>query len=230
MASVSYTVTAPAPREHRLTVRLAGSGRGKVSDAGGGLSCRPRCSHAYADGSRVTLHARPARGSRFSGFSGAGCSGTGPCTVTLTAPSRVTATFTRNKHQLAPAHLRITRVSAKAVRAGCETELAFHAALARADCTRLTVIVSGAINPNAHGAVQVRIAADLGASRTRAARSARIQHGRWQVTLELAGIDRDAHPPIYTITVRVSGSSRVAPAQVSKRITLEVEPASNDPR
>src|SRR5213079_2684458 len=42
----------------------------------------------------VTLTATPATGSTFTGWSGGGCSGTGPCTVTIAAPTTVTATFT----------------------------------------------------------------------------------------------------------------------------------------
>jgi lysophospholipase L1-like esterase len=42
----------------------------------------------------VTLHATPSDGSRFAGWKGGGCSGTGRCTVRLDADQSVTATFT----------------------------------------------------------------------------------------------------------------------------------------
>jgi len=41
----------------------------------------------------VTLTAAPAADATFDGWSGGGCTGTGPCTVTLTAATTVTATF-----------------------------------------------------------------------------------------------------------------------------------------
>jgi hypothetical protein len=47
----------------------------------------------YPDGTVVTLTAVPGFGSYSAGWSGAGCSGTGTCTVTMTASQRVTPTF-----------------------------------------------------------------------------------------------------------------------------------------
>ena len=47
----------------------------------------------YTSGTSVTLVAVPATGSTFAGWSGA-CTGTGTCTVAMTAARTVTATFT----------------------------------------------------------------------------------------------------------------------------------------
>lgn len=47
-----------------------------------------------SDLTAVTLAAAPASGSRFVGWSGAGCGGFGTCTVTLSGAKAVTATFT----------------------------------------------------------------------------------------------------------------------------------------
>src|SRR5439155_992377 len=47
----------------------------------------------FASGTAVTLTAAPAAGSTFSGWSGGGCSGSGTCTVTMSAATSVTATF-----------------------------------------------------------------------------------------------------------------------------------------
>jgi hypothetical protein len=41
----------------------------------------------------VTLTATPATGSAFTGWSGGGCAGTGPCTVTMDTAKTVTAAF-----------------------------------------------------------------------------------------------------------------------------------------
>jgi DNA-binding beta-propeller fold protein YncE len=76
-----------------LTVSLAGSGSGTVSDGTGAISCSPTCSHAYPIGAGVTLSATPATGSSFTGWSGSGCSGTSTCQVAMSANTAVTATF-----------------------------------------------------------------------------------------------------------------------------------------
>ena len=76
-----------------LTVSLAGSGTGAVSDGTGAIACPSTCSHSYNWGSRVTLAAAPASGSTFTGWGGA-CSGTGVCQVTISMDTAVTATFT----------------------------------------------------------------------------------------------------------------------------------------
>jgi Divergent InlB B-repeat domain len=76
-----------------LTVSLAGTGTGAVSDGTGAIACPGTCSNAYSTDSAVTLTATPASGSTFTGWSGA-CSGTGTCQVTMNAAQAVTATFT----------------------------------------------------------------------------------------------------------------------------------------
>jgi hypothetical protein len=75
-------------------VAIAGAGLGAVS--GAGLDCPGDCSGSYAGGTVVTLTASASVGSsQFAGWSGGGCSGTGPCTVTVDASQTVTATFSR---------------------------------------------------------------------------------------------------------------------------------------
>jgi PKD repeat protein len=77
-----------------LTVTLAGAGTGSVASAPPGIACAPDCTEAYPNGTVVTLTATPAGGSTFAGWTGAGCSGTGTCVVTMNAAQAVTATFT----------------------------------------------------------------------------------------------------------------------------------------
>jgi DNA-binding beta-propeller fold protein YncE len=85
---------ARTPVQHTLTVSLAGSGSGAVSDGTGGIACpSTSCSHAYTANSQVTLTATPTSGSTFAGWSGGGCSGTATCQVTMSADTTVTATF-----------------------------------------------------------------------------------------------------------------------------------------
>jgi len=76
-----------------LTVIKTGSGAGTVSSDVGGIDCGVTCSAIYDAGTSVTLSATPAAGSRFAGWSGAGCSGTDTCTVTMSQARNVTATF-----------------------------------------------------------------------------------------------------------------------------------------
>jgi hypothetical protein len=75
-----------------FTVRKDGSGAGTVTGGSAGISCGGTCTGTYASGTSVTLTASPATGSYFGGWRGA-CSGTGACTLTVTADSVVTATF-----------------------------------------------------------------------------------------------------------------------------------------
>jgi hypothetical protein len=80
----------PQPEEFNLTIVKAGTGSGSVTCNAGA------CAAGYEEGEEVTLAATAASGSTFTGFSGAGCSGTAPCTVAIEEDTTVTATFTAN--------------------------------------------------------------------------------------------------------------------------------------
>jgi YVTN family beta-propeller protein len=77
-----------------LSVNFTGNGAGSVSD-GANLVCHSptACSQAYSQGSVVNLTATPSAGSIFYGWSGA-CTGSGACSVTMSAAQTVTANFT----------------------------------------------------------------------------------------------------------------------------------------
>ena len=81
------------PLTPTLTVAVSGGGSGTVSSSPAGIACPADCAEAYAAGTTVTLSAAPAAGSTFGGWSGAGCAGTGACTLMLSAAASVTATF-----------------------------------------------------------------------------------------------------------------------------------------
>jgi len=64
-----------------------------VTSSPAGISCTAgTCGTAFSS-SPITLTATPDATDSFGGWSGGGCSGTGPCTVTLDADKTVTATF-----------------------------------------------------------------------------------------------------------------------------------------
>src|SRR5919202_1726891 len=72
--SAARWVTADFIAVYTLSVAKSGSGSGTVT--GTGIDCGSTCSADYDDGTTVTLTATAAAGSRFTGWSGAGCSGT----------------------------------------------------------------------------------------------------------------------------------------------------------
>lgn len=73
-----------------IALVLSGSGTGTVTSSPSGISCGNTCSATFAAGTSVTLTASPDAGSTFVGWSGGGCKGTQPCTIT---PSGVSAVF-----------------------------------------------------------------------------------------------------------------------------------------
>lgn len=75
-----------------LRVTMSGAGSGTVTSGPAGISCAAICSASFELGD-VLLAATPAPGSTFAGWSGGGCSGTGPCPLNLTGPAVVDARF-----------------------------------------------------------------------------------------------------------------------------------------
>jgi hypothetical protein len=81
------------PCPHNLTVSKAGAGNGTVTSSPTGITCGSTCVYAFNSGTSVTLTAAPAANSRFSGWSGGGCTGSGSCQITMGGDTTVTATF-----------------------------------------------------------------------------------------------------------------------------------------
>jgi hypothetical protein len=93
-AAQSVTATFnSAPASLSLAVSLAGTGTGTVTSSPAGISCGSTCGSSFTPGTVVTLTASPAAGSTFTGWSGAGCSGAGACSVTMNVAQSVSATF-----------------------------------------------------------------------------------------------------------------------------------------
>src|SRR5579871_5569942 len=85
--------SAPPPViDYELTVKGSGAGGGTITSSPAGINCGSTCDATFASGTAVTLSASPNSSSTFAGWSGA-CSGTGSCSVTLTANASATATF-----------------------------------------------------------------------------------------------------------------------------------------
>src|SRR5947199_1360380 len=92
--STTLTVASGTPvTRSTLSVVREGTGSGAVASSPAGISCGATCSAAYDNGTVVTLTATPANGSTFEGWTGGGCTGTGTCTLTLTANTTVFARF-----------------------------------------------------------------------------------------------------------------------------------------
>lgn len=82
-----------------LNVDLAGNGSGSVSSNLGKIDCGETCADNYAYGTTVNLTPSAGADSVLASWGGA-CSGTGPCSVTLTADTVVTATFAKKQFPL----------------------------------------------------------------------------------------------------------------------------------
>jgi hypothetical protein len=90
---ISAQMTAVNVQADSVTVTRVGNGT--VQSADKVISCGSKCTSPYIGGTAVTLTAKAASGSTFTGWTGA-CSGVGTCTVSATGSVAVSATFTLN--------------------------------------------------------------------------------------------------------------------------------------
>lgn len=79
--------------DYTVSLLFAGLGRGWVTSFPAGIQCNLDCSAPFNSYFPVTLTASADEYMIFSGWSGGGCSGTAPCTITLTGNISVNATF-----------------------------------------------------------------------------------------------------------------------------------------
>jgi hypothetical protein len=78
---------------HYYTLTVTKEGAGKVTSSPAGINCGSDCTERYAKGIPVTLTATPDPGSKFTGWSGGGCSGTVTCVVVMNTDIALTAAF-----------------------------------------------------------------------------------------------------------------------------------------
>ena len=101
---VKFAVYEPVkPMSLAASVSVSENGSGTVTSSPAGISCSNgsgACSAHVAFGTQVTLSATAASGLVFAGWSGAGCSGTGGCTLTALSAESVTATFAQSAYTL----------------------------------------------------------------------------------------------------------------------------------
>lgn len=94
-ATTSRDVTVTVrPPPMTVVVQKSGAGAGTVVSDPAGVTCGSTCTATFTGSTGlplITLDATPSTGSRFAGWSGAGCSGTAPCVVS--ADATVTAAF-----------------------------------------------------------------------------------------------------------------------------------------
>jgi hypothetical protein len=91
----SVTVTAAFATVPTYTLTVSKQGPGTVSSSPAGINCGSLCWAACLGRTSVTLTAVPAKGARFNGWNGGGCTGTAICTVTLNTAMSVTASFSK---------------------------------------------------------------------------------------------------------------------------------------
>ena len=91
-AETREAIAAVSMATHTLQVSTNGKGSGTVTSNVPGIVCGIDCSHAFLDGSVVSLAATPATGSTFVGWLGA-CTGRGACYIAMTDATAVSATF-----------------------------------------------------------------------------------------------------------------------------------------
>ncbi len=79
-----------------LSVTTSGNGQGSVASNPSGIACGATCNTLIDLNTNVTLTATPSSSSTFTGWTGGGCVGVAPCTVTLAQAKTVNANFISN--------------------------------------------------------------------------------------------------------------------------------------
>ncbi|MEI6124960.1 MAG: hypothetical protein WCQ99_00255, partial [Pseudomonadota bacterium] len=89
-SSSTSTTTSILPK---LNVIKAGAGGGLIDSGPAGIACSPTCTASFVSGTPVFLTATADGSSVFTSWSGAGCSGAGGCSFSISSDVTVTAQF-----------------------------------------------------------------------------------------------------------------------------------------
>ena len=81
---------------HTITIAPGGNGSGSVTSNVGGIACPGVCAATVDHGTSLTLTATPVAPSIFAGWNDVGCTGTTPCTFTVTQDENIDAAFALN--------------------------------------------------------------------------------------------------------------------------------------
>jgi uncharacterized repeat protein (TIGR02543 family) len=95
--SQTRTVGATFDPPGKRTLAISKEGLGTVTSDPAGIDCGVTCVFDFDYNQVVTLSAQPDEGYSFAGWSGADCSGTGTCTVTMVRAWSITAVFSSGK-------------------------------------------------------------------------------------------------------------------------------------
>jgi streptogramin lyase len=79
-----------------LSIASSGTGTGTVTSSPSGIACGATCNASFPVNTSIMLTAKASANSTFVGWSGGGCVGIEPCSVTLAAATNVTASFIAN--------------------------------------------------------------------------------------------------------------------------------------
>jgi len=95
----SQEVIISSVQQYRLSLETGGKGTGTVLSYPAGIDCGEDCESYFDNNTQVSLSPIPAAGYVFKGWFGtAGCTGTGNCSVTMTADMAVRAEFEKTAY------------------------------------------------------------------------------------------------------------------------------------
>ncbi len=100
ITAATTVVATFAPATVPLQVSRDGTGTGVVTSAPVGINCGADCSEDVNYGATMNLSAIASADSTFTGWSGGPCTGTGVCTISMTALTSVTANFALSDYAL----------------------------------------------------------------------------------------------------------------------------------
>ncbi len=92
-----------------ITVTITGDGSGTITSSPEGIDCPDNCSFEFISKSTVTLTPHADMGSEFIGWSQGSCGKNKSCQVTASAPTTISATFTKNQATPASWMILLTR-------------------------------------------------------------------------------------------------------------------------